>query len=171
MSKPKIPITRINKFYSDDDFELDIDMGREAIEEDGNFVVVLYRVDRQTTLFDNLYGESFSGIKYKTPVELRVIPIISEATNVSLNGNGSQRHLEDGNLIFGLYQKQLEEMGVEIMYGDYIGYAINEMTVRYFSVANDGLKNYDNKHTIMGYKSAFRTILCTPASKDEFDGK
>ena len=41
------PITRINKFFSEEDFNLEISMGREAIEGDGNFTVVLYRVDRE----------------------------------------------------------------------------------------------------------------------------
>lgn len=171
MSKKRIPITRLNKWYSDADFELDIDMGREAIEEDNNFVIVLFRVDRQTTLFDDLYGEtSENGIRYKTPVELKVIPLLEEPKNATYNPNGTQRNLEDGNLSFGLYQKQLDELQVAISYGDYVGYPISETEVRYFSVANDGVKNYNNKHTIMGYKSAYRTIICVPANKDEFKG-
>jgi hypothetical protein len=170
-NKPKIPITRLNKWYDDMDFDLDVEMGREAIEEDNNFTIVLFRVDRNMTLFDDLYGEANEdGVRYMTPVELKVIPLIEEAKNVAMNPNGSQRHLEDGNLSFGIYQQQLNELGVEISYGDYIGYAISETDVRYYSVANDGLKNYDSKHTIMGYKSAFRTVLCVPTNKDEFKG-
>ena len=41
MSTPKkIPINRVNKFFSNEDFDLDISMGREAIEGDGNFTVI-----------------------------------------------------------------------------------------------------------------------------------
>jgi hypothetical protein len=171
MNKPRIPINRSNKFYSENEFDLDIEMGREALEEDNNFVVVLYRVDRQMTLFDDIYGEtSEDGVRFKTPVELRVMPTIEEAANASYNPNGSQRNLEDGNLTFELYQKQLDELGVEITYGDYIGYAIDEDNVRYFSVANDGVKNYNNANMIMGYKSAFRKVVCTPVNKNEFKG-
>jgi hypothetical protein len=170
-NKPKIPITRLNKWYDDMDFDLDIEMGREAIEEDNNFTIVLFRVDRNMTLFDDLYGEANEdGVRFQTPVELKVVPLIEEAKNTAMNPNGGQRHLEDGNLSFGIYQKQLDELGVEISYGDYIGYAISETIIRYYSVANDGLKNYDSKHTIMGYKSAFRSILCVPTNKDEFKG-
>lgn len=171
-NKHKIPITRLNKWYSDDDFNLDVEMGREAIEEDNNFVIVLFRVDRDMTLFDDLYGEtSEDGIRYKTPVELKVIPLLEEAKNMAYNPNGTQRNLEDGNLSFGIFQQQLDELQVQISYGDYVGYAVSETQIRYFSVTNDGLKNYDAKHTIMGYKSAYRTITCTPANKDEFKGK
>ena len=72
----RIPINRNNKFFSNEDFELEISFGREAIEGDGNFVVILYRVDREMTESDNLYGEAVKdGIRFFPPVELRVIPI------------------------------------------------------------------------------------------------
>ena len=52
-------------------------MGREAIEGDGNFTLILYRVDRQLTEYDGVYGEaSKDGIRYLPPVELKVIPIM-----------------------------------------------------------------------------------------------
>ena len=172
MKKPNIPITRANKFYSGDDFDLDIQMGREAIEEDNNFVVVLFRVDRQMTLFDDLYGEApEEGVRFKTPVELKVMPTIEESSNTSYNSNGSQRNLEDGNLTFEIFQQQLDELKVEITYGDYIGYSIDEDTMIYYSVANDGIKNYNTQNTIMGYKSAYRKVVCTIANENEFNGR
>ena len=172
MENSKItPITRINKFFSAEDFELEISMGREAIEGDGNFNVVLYRVDRETTQSDVLYGEaSKDGVRFLAPIELKVIPILAEPENKTYNSNGSVRYLQDGPLTFGIYQAQLDEEKVDISYGDYIGYAVNETMIRYFSVANDGKKNFDNKHTIMGYKGAFRTILCAPVDASEFRG-
>lgn len=168
----KIPINRINKFFSNEDFDLDISMGREAIEGDGNFVVILYRVDRENTASDDLYGEaSKDSIRFFPPVELRVIPILEEAENKSYNsGSGSLRYLQDGNLSFGIYESQLAELDVELNYGDYIGYPVSETEVRYFSVTNDGIKNYDNKHTIMGYKGAYRSVKCAPVDEQEFRG-
>jgi hypothetical protein len=165
------PITRINKFFSEEDFNLEISMGREAIEGDGNFTVILYRVNRETTEYDTLYGEaSKDGIKYFPPVELKVIPIMSEAENKSYNSNGTLRYLQDGKLTFGIYDKQLSELDTDISYGDYIGFPITETEIRYFSVSNDGRKNYDNKHTIMGYKGAFRTVICGSVDPSEFRG-
>lgn len=165
------PITRINKFFSEEDFNLEISMGREAIEGDGNFTVVLYRVDREMTEYDNVYGEaSADGIRYFPPVELKVIPIMAEPENKAYNGNGSLRYLQDGQLTFGIYDAQLKELNVEISYGDYIAYPVTETDIRYFSVVNDGIKNYDNKHTIMGYKGAFRTIVCATVEDNEFRG-
>lgn len=170
-NKKVTPITRINKWFSEEDFNLEIEMGREAIEGDGNFTLILYRVDRQLTESDDLYGEaSADGIRYFPPVELKVIPIMDEAENKSYNTNGGLRYLQDGQLTFGVYDAQLKELDTEISYGDYIGYPVTETEIRYFTVVNDGVKNYDNKHTIMGYKGAFRTIVCSTIENSEFQG-
>lgn len=173
MATPRrIPINRNNKFFSMEDFNLEISMGREAIEGDGNFVVILYRVDREMTESDDLYGEAVKdGIRFFPPVELRVVPILNEAENKAYNtGAGSLRYLDDGQLTFGIYEAQLAELDVELSYGDYIGYPVTETEVRFFSVVNDGIKNYDNTHTIMGYKGAFRTVKCATVDENEFRG-
>ena len=172
MENKKItPITRINKWFSEEDFNLEIEMGREAIEGDGNFTVVLFRVNRDMTEYDELYTEaSKDGIRFFPPVELKVVPIMNEPENKSYNSNGSARYLQDGQLVFGVYSAQLEEENIDINYGDYIGYSVTETDIRYFSVSNDGRKNYDNKHTIMGWKGAFRTITCAPVDASEFRG-
>jgi hypothetical protein len=170
-NKKIIPITRINKFFSGEDFELEISMGRESIEGDGNFTVILYRVNREATESDSVYGEaSKDGIRFFSPVELKVMPIMAEPENKVYNKNGSLRYLQDGQLTFGIYDAQLTELKTSISYGDYIGYPVSETEIRYFSVVNDGVKAYDNKHTIMGYKSAFNTVVCSPIDSSEFRG-
>ena len=133
-SKRKIPIKRINKFFSGRDFDLEIQMGREAIEGDGN-----------------------------------IIPIIDKAENKTYNPD-SMRYLEDGNLTFIIYSEHLKELNIDITVGDYVAYPIDETDVVYFNVTNAGEKNYDNAHTIMGYKGAYRIINCTFANEDEFSG-
>jgi hypothetical protein len=170
-SKKKImPIKRINKWFSAEDYDLEVEMGREVTEGDGNFTVVLYRVDRTTTQSDDIYNEaSASELNWLPPVELAIIPIIAEPENLTYN-NSSLRYLEDGNLKFGIYEAQLMDLDVDISIGDYIGYPVDETTVVYFSVSNAGEKNYNNKHTIMGYKHTFRSVICTIANEDEFNG-
>lgn len=168
----KIPITRINKWFGQEDFELEQSFSREAIEGDGNFTVILYKVDRQLTEYDEVYGEaSKNGIKFFPPIELKVMPILEEAENKTYNSNGNLRYIQDGTLTFAIHEQQLIELKTTIDYGDYIGYPINEKEIRYFSVVNDGVKNFDNKHTIMGYKSAFKTIKCAPVDETEFTSK
>ena len=158
-SKRKIPIKRINKFFSGRDFDLEIQMGREAIEGDGNFTLILYRIDRQLTEYDGVYGEA----------SMDIIPIIDKAENKTYNPD-SMRYLEDGNLTFIIYSEHLKELNIDITVGDYVAYPIDETDVVYFNVTNAGEKNYDNAHTIMGYKGAYRIINCTFANEDEFSG-
>lgn len=166
----KVPIKRINKFFSGRDFDLEIQMGREAMEGDGNFTVILYRVDRETSQVDDIYGEANANeLNYLPPVEIYIIPIISSPENKTYS-DGHLRRLEDGNLKFIVYSKHLKELNVDILVGDYIGYPIDETEMVYFSVSNAGEKNYDNAHTIMGYKGAYRVIECTFANEDEFNG-
>jgi len=171
MQKRITPITRINKWFSEEDFNLEVQLGREAIEGDGNFTIILYKVDRSISEYDKLYGEAVKdGIRYYPPLELKVVPILDEAENKTYNSDGMARYIQDGRLRFGIYQMQLSEMETEINYGDYIGYPVSETEIRYFSVVNDGIKNFDNNHTIMGYKGAFRTIICAPVDASEFSG-
>lgn len=168
----RIPITRNDKFMSNEDYELQIEMGREAIEGFGNWTVILYRVDINMTEYDDLYGEAVKdGIRYFPPVELKVVPILTAPQNKAYNSTtGSMRYVDDGQFIFGMYERQLEELDTQISYGDYIGYPINEHEIRFYSVVDDGIKNFDNKHTIMGYQAAFRTIKCAPVDRSEFNG-
>jgi hypothetical protein len=167
----KIPIERQNKFFSQDDFELEIDMGREWLEGDINIKVILYRVDRTFTTKDEVYGEAgLDEIMFKPPVEIPVSYGQSAPTNKSYNSDGSLRYLERGNLTLGVYQDTLDDLEVDISFGDYIAYPETETKIIYYTVVNDGKIFSDNTHTIMGYKGFYRTITCTPTDRDEFKG-
>jgi hypothetical protein len=78
--------------------------------------------------------------------------------------------MEPGNMKLSVYQSYLDELGVDVMFGDYLGYYLTEDKVRYFSVADDGRVTSDNKHTYGGYKPFYRTIIATPVTVNEFDG-
>jgi hypothetical protein len=172
MNKPIIPINRVNKFFSSEDFNLEISMSREAIEGDGNYTVILYRVDRVTTQYDDLYGESVEdGIQFLPPVELKVQPIIEEPEAKSFNPNGTMMDIQDKPFVFGVFEQQLIELGVEINLGDYVSYQISETEFRTYSVVNNGIKNFDSKHTILGFKKASRTVTCAPVDESEFNTK
>lgn len=167
----KIPITRLNKFYSEADFNLEIDFGREWLDGDINIRVILFQVNQGESLTDDIYGEAGRNeIRFKAPVELTVNLNNESPKNESYNPNGSLRHLEHGNLIFGVYQAQLNELGADINYGDYIGYVETEDKIQYYTVSNNGIITSDNTHTMVGYKGFYRTVTCVPVDEDEFDG-
>jgi hypothetical protein len=167
----KVPITRLGKFFGSEDYSLDISMGEEWLHGDMNFTIVLYRVDRYKTNTDDVYGETVSdGIKFHAPIELKGLVKVVAPENKNL-GTSRIEQFEPGNMTFSIYQKQLDELDVDISFGDYIGYYETETKVRYYSVVNDGRIVSDNKHTYAGYKPFYRTIIAAPVSNNEFLGR
>jgi hypothetical protein len=132
--------------------------------------LVLYRVDRAKTDTDNVYAEvGKDGIKYFPPIEFNALVKIEEPKN-STYKNGTLRYLEPGNMVLSVYIKHLKDLGVDIKYGDYIGYPQSEDRVRFYTVTNDGSVTSDNKHNHFGYKPYYRTITCVPTQENEFRG-
>jgi hypothetical protein len=166
----RVPITRMGKFFGAEDYSLDIDMGREWLEGDMNFTIVLYRIDRYKTKTDDVYGETVSdGIKFLPPVEFKAFVQVVAPENKWL-GNSKIEQMEPGNIRVSVYQEMLDELNIDVSYGDYLGYYETETRVRYYVVSNDGRVVSDNKHTYAGYKPFYRTILGSPVSANEFRG-
>lgn len=166
----KLPITRISKFFSNDDFDLNVQLGQEYLHGDLNMKLVLYRVDRSKTDTDAVYLEGGKDdIKYFPPIEFNAIVKIDEAKNSSYK-DGLFRYNEPGNLTFSVYISHLNELNIDIKYGDYVGYADSEDRVRFYQVVNDGKVVSDGKHKMFGYKPHYRTLLCAPVQENEFRG-
>jgi hypothetical protein len=170
MQEKLVPITRLGRFFGGEDYALDIDMGQEWLQGDMNFTVILYRVDRYKTKTDDVYGEALSdGIQFLPPVELKGSVQISAPTNQMISKSRVELD-EPGNMRFSVYQKYLDDLQVDIAFGDYLGYYETESRVRYYSVSNDGRVVSDNKHTYGGYRPFYRTIIATPVNQNEFRG-
>ena len=165
-----VPITRLGMIFGGEDFALDISMGEQWLLGDMNFTIILYRIDRYKTKTDDVYGEVLEdGIQFLAPVELKGLVQVMAPTNKFL-GNSKVEQDEPGNMKFSIYQKTLDDLGVQIFMGDYIGYYETESRVRYYSVSNDGYVKSDNKHTYGGVKPFYRTIIATFVSENEFRG-
>jgi hypothetical protein len=165
-----VPITRLGKFFGGEDLALDIEMGTEWLTGDMNFTIVLYRIDRNKTETDDVYGEVLEdGIQFLAPVEVKGLVQIMAPVSKFI-GNSKIEQQEPGNMKFSVYQKTLDELGVEIFMGDYIGYYETEDRVRYYVVSDDGYVRSDNKHTYGGVKPFYRTIVATYVSENEFRG-
>lgn len=170
MAEKLVPITRLGKFFGAEDYSLDIGMGEEWLIGDMNFTIVLYRIDRRKTKVDNVYGEVLEdGIQFLAPVELKGLVQVMTPTSKFL-GNSKVEQKEPGNMKFSIYQKTLDDMGVEIFQGDYFGYYESEDRVRYYVVSDDGYVKSDNKHTYAGYKPFYRSIVATYVGPNEFNG-
>ena len=166
----RVPITRIGKFFDSSDYQLDISIGEEWLYGDMNFTVVLYRIDRMKTKTDDVYGEALKdGIKFLPPIELKGYVQIMAPENKQIAGNKINQ-VEPGNMRFSLYQRQLDELSIDIEFGDYLGYYETENRVRYYVVNNDGRVVSDNKHNYAGYKPYYRTIMASAVIDNEFRG-
>ena len=166
----KVPITRLGKFFGDTDYDLDISMGSEWLEGDMNFTLVLYRVDRVKTKTDDVYGETVpDGIKFLPPVEFKGYVQILAPENKNL-GNSKVEQMEPGNLKVSVFQRHLDELGIDIQFGDYIKYYETEDRVRFYTVNNDGRVVSDNKHNYGGTRPYYRTIMASYVTNNEFRG-
>ncbi len=134
----KVPITRLGKFFGGEDFALDIGMGEEWLEGDMNFTLVLYKVDKNKTKTDDVYGEALQdGIQFLPPVEFKGYVQIMAPTNQML-GRSRINQSEPGNLRVSVYQQTLDDLQISVDFGDYLGYYETENRVRYYSVIDDG---------------------------------
>ena len=91
MSQRNVPITRLGKFFGAEDFSLDVGMGREWLEGDMNFTLVLYKVDKRKTDLDDVYGEALkNGIKFLTLSIFDKAYVISLTTSCGILGTFSK---------------------------------------------------------------------------------
>ena len=166
----RVPINRNNLFYSEDDFAFEREVGKNYIEQDMNQTVVLYQVDLDKTNPDALYGETQANqVVYKAPVEIHCVYEISEPELKSYDKTKNLgTYMKTGKLTIGVYQETLDELGVDIKKGDYIGGQVSQTHMEYFTVSNDGRNNYDNAHTLFGIEPLFRTIEGYQIDKSEF---
>ena len=145
-------------------------MGQEYLHGDINMKLVLFSVDRSKNEKDDIYGEvGKDEMRFFPPVEFNGLVRIEEPKN-STYKTGLNRYLEPGNLVVQVYINHLNELGIDIRYGDYIGYPESEGRIRYYSVTNDGKVTSDNKHNHFGFKPSYRTITCVTTQENEFRG-
>jgi len=169
-NKKRLPINRMGKFYDYMDFGMENEMAREFIEGDLNFTIILFRINKIKSQTDEVYGETSSNeLQFFPPVELKVRPMLESSESKSYS-DGYGRYEEYGNLTFTVFTDHLNEMGVDIAYGDYIGYPDREDNIAYFTVVDDGKINSDNEKTRVGFKSYYRKIVCTRTDENEFNG-
>jgi hypothetical protein len=168
-NKPVVPINRMRKFYGSNDWACEILMGREYIEDDIDFRVVLYRVDYEKTDTDDLYGEvDAHQIRYKSPIELSCSVSLKPKENKSYNPNGTLIREEWGMLEFNIYEEQLKELNVDINKGDFIAYPVRPDYVKYFTVVDNDMVNDDTTRLLGGKTGFWKKIKCVPVDNSDF---
>jgi hypothetical protein len=169
----KNPINRNKKFFSENDFNLEIEIAKEYLEQDMNQTVVLFEVDLSKTNTNDIYHEATKkNIRFKTPVELTVRYEISQSEIRSYDKqNNKGVYSKPGVLSFTVLNTILEEVNRDIKRGDYVGVQITPEEMIYFCVFDDGkVANYSNANTMYGIKPFYREIKCNYIDPSEFEG-
>lgn len=162
-------------FFSKESYDFEVNLAREYMEQDMNQTVILYQVDLERTKVNDVYKESSKGnIAFKTPVEITCIYEINDPESKAYDKTNSKSiYVKPGNLKFRVLEAELEELGVDIRRGDYIGVQIDEEpgNMLYFVVNNDGkVARYSNSHTVYGFKHWYRDCEANYIDESEFQG-
>ncbi len=165
----RVPINRNSLFYDAESFALEREIGKNYIEQDMGQSIVLYQVDAQETQADAVYGETDAGsIEFKPPVE---IPCVFKVEAPELKSYDKSKQLgtynKIGKLTFSYYRETIDELGVQIKKGDYVGVQITPETMLYY-VINNINPNYDNGHTLWGTIPLYYTATCSSVDSSEF---
>lgn len=164
------PVTRNNKFYSEEDFQYEIGILDDYLEGDLHQTVVVYQVDRERTNTGSIYKES-SNIRFKMPVEVPCVFNIDESVLKSLDKNTTNGvYAQSGQIKIYVMPFSLKKYDCEISRGDYIGVLVDNSRMAYFVVVNDGKINYTNKNIVGAYRPAWREITAVPVTDKEFNG-
>jgi hypothetical protein len=165
----RVPINRNSLFYDAESFAFEKEIGKNYIEQDMGQTVVLYQVNVQETQSDAVYGETDAGaIQFKPPVE---IPCVYKIEAPELKSYDKSKQLgtynKIGKLTFSYYKETIDELGVEIKKGDYVGIQVTPEKM-VFWVINNINPNYDNAHTLFGTDVLYLTATCNAVDSSEF---
>ena len=166
--KQHLPLNRVDKFFSESEFDLEVQMGREWLEGDLNTIVVLFRVDLSKTIVDDLYGESKTK-HYLPPVELKVRIDSLEESELETRDGGVSARESQLKMSLSIFTEQLVEKNCEVSRGDYLGYNDGVKGMRYFEIINADNRNFSLNKTIMGYKSYWRRLTAIQVDSDVFN--
>ena len=167
----RVPINRNNFLFSEELFDFNVRVGKEYVEQFMNQTAVLYSVDLSSTNVDNIYGETVTDtVRFKTPVEFHCVYELEQPELKSYDSNKNiGTYMKFGKLKLGVYQSTLDELGIEIKSGDYIGIQVTETQMVFFSVAYVN-PNVHNEGTMYGVKNAWLECHCFPVDESEFKG-
>lgn len=165
------PVTRNNIFYSENDFNYEMDIVLGYIEEDLGQVVVLYQVDYRKSNVDAIYKETTDNVSYKTPVEIPCIYELQAPVVKAYDKNTQQgTYTVYGNLTLYVPIQVFDKYECDIVKGDYIGVLVDHNKLAYFSVVNDGKLNGANVNHVGAFRPGWKVVTCAPVTDSEFNG-
>jgi len=144
-------------FYNQKDFEADIKMSKDYIDEDMSLSILLYQISITNSQKD-IYGESMPNEKefvgpYKLSVWISIPP--SEKTKIG----GSMLLNENVETVkLGVYIDELDKLGIDIKRGDFILFDDND-TKRFYEI--NTITNFTTSNQMYNYKAFYNDITAT----------
>jgi hypothetical protein len=144
-------------FYNQKDFDADIRMSKEYINEDMGLTIYLYSISITESKKD-IYGESMPNDKeflgpYKLSVFISIPP--SEKTKIG----GSMLINENVETVkLGVYIDELDKLGIDIKRGDFILFDDND-TKRFYEI--NTITNFTTSNQMYNYKAFYNDITAT----------
>lgn len=158
---------RYGMYMSDNSFDLDVMYGREYLKTDSPFYVTYYKINQIKSRVDDLYGEAKAADKkFFSPIKLNVMIDIEDGDLKFLSETGIGRD-DVGNLVFGIFEEELKEKGLEITIGDFVSYNVSGQRERFFEIAKADYVADASSKTRGGFRSAYwRKVEATPVKED-----
>lgn len=159
---------RYGLFMDDNSFDLEIEYGRNYLSQDVNYFIILHRVNVVESNVDDFYGEAeASEKKYFPAITLDVMLDIEDSQqNYYGDAEGGITRDDTGNLVFGIYLKELKEKGVDISRGDIVEYNMSTEDSRFYEVENANNVSDTTDKTIAGFKPYYKRIIAIPVKED-----
>lgn len=145
-------------FSDDKEGALFKNLGRELIEDLINQHFTLFRVDVENTE-SNFYNEAKKK-HYLTPVEVKARIKIADSDVIS---EGGIRRLSKGDMTAWVYLVNMEELGIEINVGDFIGFQ-----GKFYEVYDPGYDKDSMNRKYAADRDFYREILAKVVHKDVF---
>jgi hypothetical protein len=159
---------RFGMFMTNNSYNLDIAYGRNYLNSDIVHEIVVYKINVNKSKSHNLYKQTKAQNKvFFPPIKIKVMINIEESEQKFYGENeGGIVRDDTGNLIFGVYLKELEENNLDIQRGDYIGYNLSGEKMRFYEVENANNVIDDTSKTLGGFTAYWKKITAVPIKED-----
>lgn len=159
------PNNRLDKFFDENEFQYYLSLGNEYMTH-ANQTILLYKVDKKRSDFDDLYNETpVDNIYFQPPITITAVIKLEEPSNNPYLKSGELVNEEYGKLRVSVFSEYLENMGLSIDMGDFFAYDITNKGLVFFEVVTINEKQMDNAKTFMGYKAYWTAFEAVPSTK------
>ena len=145
------------KYYNQKDYEVDLRMSKDYIDEDMGLFVYLFPINVTASKKD-IYGESMPSEKeFAEPIKLNVFISLSKSETTKL-GNNTLVNETIESVKFGVFLDEIEKTNIDPKRGDFILYDDNQ-SKRFFEI--NTITNITSSNQMYNFKAFFKEITAT----------